>query len=47
MHIDNGMSASEAYAYEGLTDSPFGETETEEQASQSEEAIEQALTNHS
>jgi len=44
MHIDNGMSPSEAYAYEGLTDSPFGETETEEQASQSEEAIEQALT---
>lgn len=44
VHMDNGMSASEAYAYEGLTDSPFGETEKEEQASQSEEAIEQALT---
>ena len=44
MHIDNGMSPSEAYAYEGLTDSPFGETGTEEPASQTEEAIEQALT---
>ena len=44
IHIESGMTASEAYAYEGLTDSPFGETETEEPASQSEEAIEQALT---
>lgn len=44
VHMDAGMSASEAYAYEGLTDSPFGETEKEQQESQSEEAIEQALT---
>lgn len=44
IHIESGMTASEAYAYEGLTDSPFGETGTEEPASQSEEAIEQALT---
>ena len=43
IHIESGMSASEAYAYEGLTDSPFGETERTED-SQSEEAIEQALT---
>ncbi len=43
IHIESGMSASEAYAYEGLTDSPFGETEKTEE-SQSEEAIEQALT---
>ena len=43
IHIEAGMSASEAYAYEGLTDSPFGETEKTEE-SQSEEAIEQALT---
>ena len=42
IHIESGMTASEAYAYEGLTDSPFGETK--DQASQSEEAIEQALT---
>ena len=44
IHIEAGMSASEAYAYEGLTDSPFGETEKEEPASQQDEAIEQALT---
>ena len=44
VHMDAGMSASEAYAYEGLTDSPFGETEKEEPASQQDEAIEQALT---
>lgn len=43
IHIEAGMSASEAYAYEGLTDSPFGETEKTED-SQPEEAIEQALT---
>ena len=43
IHIEAGMSASEAYAYEGLTDSPFGEIERTED-SQSEEAIEQALT---
>ena len=44
VHMDAGMSASEAYAYEGLTDSPFGEIEKEQQESQSESAIEQALT---
>ena len=44
MHIDAGMTASEAYAYEGLKDSPFGESQKEEQASQQDEAIEQALT---
>jgi len=43
IHIEAGMSASEAYAYEGLTDSPFGET-TETDSSESEEVIEQALT---
>jgi HK97 family phage portal protein len=42
-HIENGMTASEAYAYEGLTDSPFGETETESQI-EADQAIEQALT---
>ena len=42
-HIENGMTASEAYAYEGLTDSPFGETETESQT-EADQAIEQALT---
>ncbi len=43
VHMDAGMTASEAYAYEGLTDSPFRETE-EDAASQTEETIEQALT---
>ena len=42
-HIENGMTASEAYAYEGLTDSPFGETETDSQT-EADQAIEQALT---
>jgi len=44
IHIESGMSASEAYAYEGLKDSPFGSTDKEEPASQQDEAIEQALT---
>lgn len=43
VHMDAGMTASEAYAYEGLTDSPFRETE-EDTASQTEETIEQALS---
>ncbi len=43
LHMNAGMTASEAYAYEGLTDSPFRETELEE-ASQTEETIEQALS---
>ena len=42
-HIENGMSASEAYAYEGLTDSPFGESQTDSQT-EADQAIEQALT---
>ncbi len=42
-HIENGMSASEAYAYEGLTDSPFGESQTDSQTD-ADQAIEQALT---
>jgi HK97 family phage portal protein len=43
LHMNAGMTASEAYAYEGLTDSPFRETE-EDTASQTEETIEQALS---
>jgi len=42
-HIENGMTASEAYAYEGLTDSPFGESQTDSQT-EADQAIEQALT---
>ena len=42
-HIQNGMTASEAYAYEGLTDSPFGESQTDSQT-EADQAIEQALT---
>ena len=43
IHMENGMTASEAYAYEGLTDSPFGEEETDSQT-EAEQQIEQALT---
>lgn len=45
LHMENGMTASEAYAYEDLKDSPFGENQEEAQEveSQSEEKIEQAL----
>lgn len=42
-HIENGMSAAEAYQYEGLADSPFGEIETDSQT-EAEQQIEQALT---
>ena len=45
MHIDNGMSPSEAYSYEGLEDSPFTEKKSEEAVSESEVVIEEALTN--
>ena len=42
-HIENGMTAAEAYQYEGLADSPFGEIETDSQT-EAEQQIEQALT---
>lgn len=44
-HIDHGMTPAQAYAYEGLKDSPFGETQENESDSFSEddEKIEQAL----
>ena len=43
VHMENGMTASEAYAYEGLTDSPFGEEKTDSQT-EADQQIEQALT---
>ena len=46
MHIDAGMTASQAYAYEGLNDSPFTSSKEEEEQPQSvaEEKIQRALT---
>ena len=46
LHLDAGMTASEAYAYEGLNDSPFtsSETEEEQQPAEVEEKIHLALT---
>ena len=45
MHLDHGMNPSEAYAYENLKDSPFGENKAESQSEveETEERIEQAL----
>lgn len=41
LHMDNGMSAEDAYAYEGLKDSPF--VKVEEAAIESEAILEEAL----
>ena len=44
VHIDHGMTPAEAYAYEGLKDSPFGESKNESDSfSEDDEKIEQAL----
>lgn len=43
-HIDHGMTPAQAYAYEGLKDSPFGESKNESDSFlENDDKIEQAL----